>query len=74
MKWKLVVFSNDSEEHSYPTTHTTPEKTIESYRRIVDDIVGDPDNAQIVWDDLSRVGARYSEWSYVTFVLISWEE
>lgn len=74
MKWKLVVFSNDSEEHSYSTTHTTPEKTIESYRRIVDDIVGDPDNAQIVWDDLSRVGARYSEWSYVTFVLISWEE
>jgi len=74
MKWKLVVFSSSLDDHKYPTTYSTPERTIESYRAIVDDIIGDPDNASIVWADLERVGARYSEWSHATLVLISYED
>lgn len=73
IKWKLVVFSTDSDDHKYPTTYSTPEGTIESYRKTIDDLVADPENAQIVWDDLDRIGARYAEWSYVTFVLVSYE-
>ncbi|MFA7523698.1 MAG: hypothetical protein WCY71_12305 [Halothiobacillaceae bacterium] len=73
VKWKLVAFSTDSDDHMRPTTYTTPERSIDSYRHIVDDLIGDPENAQVVWDDLNRVGARYSEWSYVTFVLVSYE-
>lgn len=72
LKWKLVAFPTD-EEHNYPTTYSNPEGTIESFKKTVEELVGDPENAKIVWDDLSRVGARYAEWSYVTFVLVSYE-
>lgn len=71
-RWKLVVF--DSLDHKYPTTYHTPEGTLESYRSKVDEIIGDPDNAELAWQDLSRIGARYCEWSYATLVLISYEE
>lgn len=74
MKWKLVVFETDPIECARPTTYYTPEKTIESYKEKILDIIGDPENAQIVWDDLSRIGARYAEWPHATFVLISWED
>jgi hypothetical protein len=73
MKWKLVVFSSSLDDHKYPTTHTTPERTIESYRKIVEDMV-DPNNVSSVWADLERVGARYSELSHATLVLISYDE
>lgn len=74
IKWKLVVFSTDSDDHKYPTTYTTPEQTIDSYFDTVKEIVGDPDNAGIVWADLTRIGARYAEWSYATLVLVSYED
>ena len=69
--WKLVVFD---EEDGSPTTHYTPERTIESYRHHIDDIVCDAANAEMVWGDLMRTGARYAEWSHATLVLIPMED
>ena len=69
--WKLVVFD---EEDGSPTTYYVPGRSLESYRSKVDELIGDPENAEIVWQDLSRVGARYAEWSHATLVLIPMED
>lgn len=70
MKWKLVVFDGNGDA---PTTYTTPESSIASYAHIVKQIVEDDDTFNDVWADLNRRGARYSEWFYKTFVLVSYE-
>lgn len=67
MGWKLVVFV---ESETAPTTYYTPDRSIESYKKIVDELAQLEDLAEIAWADLNRVGARYAELPYSTVVLV----
>lgn len=66
--WKLVHFVEGDHE---ATTYYTPSRTIDSYKKIVDELTQLDELAEVAWEELNRVGARYAEIPHGTIVLVA---